>query len=219
MITPNETDAPADSPENTSMSDVFPNSKRIYVKGTLHDDVQVPMREVSLAETNHPNGRIKVNEPVRIYDNSGPWGDPDFDGDVENGLPALRRQWILDRGDVEEYEGRQIKPEDNGYLSDEHADRYNSNKSAKNRLKEYPGLKRQPLRASEGHAVTQMWYAKQGIVTPEMEFIALRENMGREAAFRAEKRRERPAQSHEFPASGTIFRSSHPGAYHPRVCS
>ena len=82
MITPNETDAPAHSPENTSMSDVFPNSKRIYVKGTLHDNVQVPMREVSLAETKHPNGRIEVNEPVRIYDNSGPWGDPDFDGNV-----------------------------------------------------------------------------------------------------------------------------------------
>ncbi|MGB1130950.1 MAG: phosphomethylpyrimidine synthase ThiC [Haloferula sp.] len=95
----------------------------------------------------------------------------------------MRRRWILDRADVEEYEGRNIKPEDNGYLSDAHAEKYNENKAAKNKLKEYPGLKRQPLRASAGHPVTQKWYADQGIITPEMEYIAIRENMGRIEEF------------------------------------
>jgi phosphomethylpyrimidine synthase len=182
MITPNESTA---SSEPRTVADVFPNSRRVYIKGTLHPDLQVPLREVVLAETKHPNGRVEVNEPVRIYDTSGPWGDADFKGNVEKGLPALRRDWILARGDVAEYEGREVKPEDNGYLSEEHASRYNEKKARHNRLKEYPGLMRQPLRASAGHPVTQMWYAKQGIITPEMEYIAIRENLGREAAFKA----------------------------------
>ncbi len=182
MITPNESTAPG---EARTVADVFPNSRRVYIKGTRFPDLQVPLREVTLAETKHPNGRIEVNEPVRLYDTSGPWGDAAFTGNVENGLPALRREWILARGDVAEYEGREVKPEDNGYLSEEHASRYNEKKARHNRLKEYPGLMRSPLRASAGHPVTQMWYAKQGIVTPEMEYIAIRENLGREAAFKA----------------------------------
>jgi phosphomethylpyrimidine synthase len=182
MITPHESTAPN---EPRTVADVFPNSRRVYIKGTLHPDLQVPLREVVLAETKHPNGRVEVNEPVRIYDTSGPWGDAGFTGNVEEGLPALRRDWILARGDVAEYEGREVKPEDNGYLSEEHASRYNEKKARHNRLKEYPGLMRQPLRASAGHPVTQMWYAKQGIITPEMEYIAIRENLGREAAFKA----------------------------------
>jgi len=182
MITPNESTAPN---EPRTVADVFPNSRRVYIKGTLHPELQVPLREVVLAETKHPNGRIEVNEPVRIYDTSGPWGDAAFTGNVEKGLPALRRDWILARGDVAEYEGRDTKPEDNGYLSEEHASRYNEKKARHNRLKEYPGLMRKPLRASAGHPVTQMWYAKQGIITPEMEYIAIRENLGREAAFKA----------------------------------
>lgn len=161
---------------------LFPKSRRIYVSGQQHPQLQVPMREVELSETNHADGRVEQNEPVRIYDPSGPWGDPDFDGSVETGLPALRRDWILARGDVEEYEGRDVKPEDNGYLSDEHAERFNANKKAENRLKEYPGLSRKPLK-STGKPVSQLWYAKQGIVTPEMEYIAIRENLGRQAAF------------------------------------
>ena len=90
----------------------------------------------------------------------------------------------MDRGDVEEYDGRDVAPADNGYLSDEHAERYNQNKEAANRLKEYPGLVRKPLRAKD-HPVTQLWYARQGTITPEMEFIAIRENLGREKAFKA----------------------------------
>ncbi|NNE92487.1 MAG: phosphomethylpyrimidine synthase ThiC [Verrucomicrobiales bacterium] len=188
MISPNETEASAETPESTgTIEDVFPNSKKIYVEGKLHDDLKIPLREISLDETNHPSGRVEVNEPIRVYDTSGPWGDPEFDGDPENGLPALRREWILARGDVEEYDGRDVKPEDNGYLSNEHADRYNEKKAEENKLKEYPGLKRKPLRASKGTPVTQMHYAKQGIITPEMEYIAIRENLGREAAFKAIK--------------------------------
>lgn len=165
---------------------LFPKSQRVFIKGKMHPDLEVPMREVELAETHHPNGRVEANAPVRVYDTSGPWGDAGFEGKVEEGLPALRRRWILDRGDVEEYEGREVKPSDNGYLSDEHAERYNQNKNVENQLKEYPGLVRKPLRAKD-HPVSQLWYARQGLITPEMEFIAIRENLGREKAFQASK--------------------------------
>ena len=163
---------------------IFPNSTRIYIEGDLHPSVQVPMREIRLSDTEHPNGRVEENTPIRVYDCSGPWGDPSFKGDPREGLPALRRDWILGRNDVEEYTGREIKPIDNGYISDVHAEKYNENKASKNKLKEYPGLKRQPLKASAGHPVTQKWYADQGIITPEMEFIAIRENMGRVEEFK-----------------------------------
>ena len=170
----------------------FPNSTRIYIDGEIHPDVKVPLREIRVSDTEHSDGTVEKNDPVRVYDCSGPWGDPDFDGDVTQGLPALRAQWILDRGDVEEYSGRDVKPQDNGYLSEEHSEKYNSLKNAKNRLKEYPGLKRKPLRAkgsqtesTDWHPVTQKWYADQGIITPEMEYIAIRENLGRKEEFKA----------------------------------
>jgi len=198
MITPNDS-APS---EAKTVSDVFPNSKRVYLEGKIHQGLLIPMREVELAETTHPNGRVEVNEPVRIYDTSGPWGDPEFSGDVTEGLPPLRRDWILGRNDVEEYDGRDVKPEDNGYLSDEHASRYNEKKEEKNRLKEYPGLRRRPLRSTGEHPVTQMWYAKQGIVTPEMEYIAIRENLGREAAFKAQAESDGPRN---------VLNQQHPG--------
>jgi len=201
MITPNES-APS---QPKTVSDVFPNSRRVYIPGKIHENVQVPLREVDLSETKHPNGRIEVNEPVRIYDTSGPWGDPAFSGLVTEGLPALRREWILARGDVAEYDGRDVKPEDNGYLSDEHASRYNEKKEARNKLKEYPGLKRKPLKASKGHAVTQMYYAKQGIITPEMEYIAIRENLGREAAFKAITESDGPRNGLDFQHPGQSF--------------
>ncbi len=207
MISPND---PQPAPESVKAGDVFPNSHRVYVPGKLHADLRVPMREIELSPTNHPSGRVEENPPIRIYDPSGPWGDPDFRGDVEKGLPALRRDWILARGDVEEYDGRTVKPEDNGYLSDEHADRYNQNKAARNRLKEYPGLRRKPLRASAGHAVTQMWYAKQGIVTPEMEFIAIRENLGREEAYRALKDGKGPRNLMNFQHEGNPWGAAIP---------
>ncbi|WP_105042206.1 phosphomethylpyrimidine synthase ThiC [Rubritalea profundi] len=163
---------------------IFPNSTRIYVEGDIHPDVKVAMREIRLSDTEHPNGRIEENPPIRVYDCSGPWGDPEFKGDITQGLPALRRQWILDRGDVEEYDGREVTSSDNGYLSEKHAEKYNEGKATKNKLKVYPGLKRKPLRASAGHPVTQKWYAEQGIITKEMEYIAIRENLGRKEIFK-----------------------------------
>ncbi len=163
-------------------SDRLPNSRKVYVAGKLHPDVSVPFREIDLSPTKAFNGQIEQNESVRVYDCSGPWGDPSFNGDVKQGLPGLRRNWILGRADVEEYDGRDIKPEDNGYLTRGHEE-YASRAEKKNRLEHFPGLKRKPLRASKGHPVTQLWYAQQGIITPEMEYIAIRENMGRETAM------------------------------------
>jgi phosphomethylpyrimidine synthase len=158
----------------------LPNSRRVYVPGALHPELRVPMREVSVGATQSRNGTSTANAPVRVYDCSGPWGDPEFQGSVEEGLPALRASWVRARKDVEEYDGREVKPQDNGYLSGKHAEY--ASKAEKNRLVEFPGLsgqRRRPLRASAGHPVTQLWYARQGIITPEMEFIAIRENMGR----------------------------------------
>jgi phosphomethylpyrimidine synthase len=161
-------------------SEQLPASKKIYVPGTLHPDVRVPMREIEVTPTKSYTGAITPNDPVRVYDCSGPWGDPAFAGTSEQGLPALRRDWILKRGDVEEIDGREMKPQDNGYLSGKHAEY--ASKAEKNRLVEFPGLtsqRRRPLRAKAGKVVTQLAYARAGIITPEMEFIAIRENMGR----------------------------------------
>jgi phosphomethylpyrimidine synthase len=160
-----------------SSQDQLPNSKRVYVNGTIHPGVRVGFREISQSPTKSLSGDVEDNAPVRVYDTSGPWGDPDFDGDVGKGLPALRDKWIRDRADVEEYDGRKAKPLDNGYISSVHADHATQRDKA-NRLTEFPRLGRKPLRASAGHPVTQYWYAKQGIITPEMEYIAIRENMG-----------------------------------------
>jgi phosphomethylpyrimidine synthase len=161
-------------------SEQLPASKKIYIEGTLHEDIRVPMREIEVTPTKSYTGAVMPNDPVRVYDCSGPWGDPAFTGTSEEGLPALRRDWILKRGDVEEYEGREVKPMDNGYLSGKHAEFASA--AEKNRLVEFPGLKsqrRKPLRAKAGKVVTQLQYARAGIITPEMEFIAIRENMGR----------------------------------------
>ncbi|MGC1322490.1 MAG: phosphomethylpyrimidine synthase ThiC [Candidatus Udaeobacter sp.] len=161
------------SQESARTSAPLPNSKKVYVKGTLHPDIRVPLREISLAPTKSMNGETEGNEPVRVYDTSGPWGDSSVMLDPLQGLPVLRRDWVLKRGDVDEIEGRVVRPIDDGYLSDKHAavavkrPTFNG-AGAPSRLK--------LLRASAGHPVTQLWYARQGIVTPEMEFIAIREN-------------------------------------------
>jgi phosphomethylpyrimidine synthase len=168
--------APAEAFEPSS-TDPLPNSTRVHVPGRIHPTVRVPMREISLSPTKRLDGSLEKNDAVRVYDASGPWGDPDFDGDVTRGLPALRAEWIKSRGDVREYDGREVKPQDNGYLSRNHAEY--ASKAERNRLVEFPGLRRKPLRASAGHPVSQLWYARQGTITPEMEFIAIRENMGR----------------------------------------
>ena len=159
-----------------SSSDQLPNSRKVYVNGEVHRDVRVPFREISLAPTKSMDGTLEPNEPVRVYDTSGPWGDMDFRGDVEEGLPSLRANWIRDRGDVDEIEGRLVRPQDDGYLSVPHAE----HSAKRNGNSEFgmrnAKLQRKPLRAKPGKVVTQLWYARQGIITPEMEFIAIREN-------------------------------------------
>src|SRR5882724_13605641 len=104
-----------------SVQNPLPNSKKIYANGKLHADIRVPFREISLAPTKAMSGEIEVNEPVRVYDTSGPWGDPSVTLDPIKGLPPLRRDWILKRGDVEEIAGRGVQPIDDGYLSETHA--------------------------------------------------------------------------------------------------
>jgi phosphomethylpyrimidine synthase len=161
----------------TSSTSPLPASSRVYVEGTIHPDVRVPMREIALSPTKGFNGRVEANEPVRVYDTSGPWGDPGYSGTVETGLPGLRKSWILGRGDVAEYEGRAIEPRDNGYLTENHAEYAAAKREGLlSPLKAPINAQRKPLRASAGHPVTQLWYARQGIITPEMEFIAIREN-------------------------------------------
>src|SRR5437764_6521148 len=121
-----------ENPSASATSAVLPNSKKIYVAGKLHPDIRVPFREISLAPTKTMSGEIEVNEPVRVYDTSGPWGDPSVAVDVAKGLPPLRRDWILNRGDVEEIEGRAVQPIDDGYLSDAHAAHANSKRPTSN---------------------------------------------------------------------------------------
>ncbi|MES2596602.1 MAG: phosphomethylpyrimidine synthase ThiC [Verrucomicrobiota bacterium] len=160
-------------------SEQLPASTRVYVQGQIHPEVQVPMREITLSPTKAFNGRIEVNEPVRVYDTSGPWGDPNYTGTVEEGLPPLRKKWILSRNDVEEYQGRAIEPRDNGYLTANHAEYAAAKREGLlSPLKAPINAQRNPLKA-KSHPVTQLWYARQGIITPEMEFIAIRENMRR----------------------------------------
>ena len=163
-------------------TDAFPASRKVYVPGSLHKDLRVPFREIALNRTKLFDGTYETNEPVRVYDTSGPWNDPEVQCNVREGLAALRRSWIVNRGDVEEYDGRAVQPQDNGYLSDVHATSA-ANSDRRGKLELFPGLRRRPLRAKAGANVTQLHYARRGIVTPEMEYIAIRENMGRQAAF------------------------------------
>ena len=205
--------APKDPIDPQTSDSSLPNSRKIYVGGNIHPDVKVPFREITLAPTKNVTGQIEVNEPVRVYDTSGPWGDPSVALDSVKGLPALRRGWIIRRGDVEEIEGRVVRPIDDGYLSEVHAAHAESKRravragraqNAKRRTPNGSGngangdagsartpssfdirassfSARKPLRAKPGKCVTQLGYARAGIITPEMEFIAIRENLGRAA--------------------------------------
>ena len=168
-----------------SVENPLTNSKKVYVSGMLHKDVRVPFREIALAPTKSLNGEIEVNEPVRVYDTSGPWGDPDFHSDVTQGLPPLRGKWICDRGDVETITGRLVTPVDDGYLSvahAQHAQRGNGNTKSETPTfdLENPNFTRRKILRAKSNPVTQLYYARKGVITPEMEFIAIRENLGRE---------------------------------------
>ncbi|MDC0200927.1 phosphomethylpyrimidine synthase ThiC [Verrucomicrobia bacterium] len=199
------------SSESIDSDPLFPNSERIYCHGKNHKGIAVSMREISLSASEKPNGLVESNEPIKVYDTSGPWGDQNFNGNVTEGLPSLRREWILNRGDVTEYDGRTPVPEDNGYLSDKHAEDYNKKKKAKNRLLEYPGLKRRPLKSDGSGPVTQLHYAREGIITAEMEYIAIRENLGREAAYQAiQDNQKDPRNSMNFAHEGDSLGASTP---------
>jgi len=177
----------------TGISDPSYNSRKIYQDGKLHPDIRVPFREIDLAPTKTMTGEIEINEPVRVYDTSGPWGDADVDVEVSRGLPQLRAKWIRDRGDVEEYAGRVVQPIDDGYLSETHATHAKSKHRTPNTERPTPNgsgedadqartssfATRKPLQAKPGNCVTQLAYARRGIITPEMEFIAIRENGSR----------------------------------------
>lgn len=139
----------------------LPASKKVYV-----GDLKVPMREISLS-----NG-----ESLTVYDTSGPYTDDNAQLDIMRGLPKTRQQWILDRGDVEHIEGRKVKPIDNGYKNEAQL------KNRKVNHEKFPASPEKPLRAKEGANVSQMHYARKGIITPEMEYIAIRENQLRTEA-------------------------------------
>ncbi|NWJ40780.1 MAG: phosphomethylpyrimidine synthase ThiC [Geothrix sp.] len=146
----------------------FPASTKLHVAGS-RPGVQVPFRQIQLHPTRDFKDQLTENEPVVLYDTSGPYTDPSVTIDVAKGLKPLRQDWILGRGDVEELPGatslyRKLRERD----KDLDAIRFHAD--------------RKPLRAKAGRNVSQMHYAKQGIVTPEMEFIAIRENLGRDAA-------------------------------------
>ncbi|HLL77273.1 MAG TPA: phosphomethylpyrimidine synthase ThiC [Pyrinomonadaceae bacterium] len=178
--------------ERQSSEVQLPNSQRVYAEGATAG-LRVPFREIALSPTRGREGQLEENPPVRVYETAGPWGDPACSPDEREGLPALRRGWIVARGDVEEYEGREIKPEDDGYSS-ETAVEFARHKD-RGRLEYFPALRRAPLRARAGRRVTQMHYARRGVVTPEMEFVALRENMGREVALHAMRGHEKDDRS------------------------
>ena len=146
--------------------DPFPNSKKIYVNGEIHKDIKVAMREISCSPTksSDPETPDEENPSVLVYDTSGPYTDPNVEIDVYKGLPALREKWVKDRGDVEEVENS--------------ASLYTRTRDSDSRLDTIRFEKnRKALKAKAGKCVTQMHYAREGIITPEMEYIAIRENM------------------------------------------
>jgi phosphomethylpyrimidine synthase len=139
----------------------LPASRKIHLSGERYPDLRVPMREIDLS----PSAK---EPPVRVYDTSGPYSDPAVTIDIRAGLPPVREAWIRARGDVEETVGRAVRPEDNGLRPDEASV-----------VPSFDRGDRRPLKGRPGRAVTQIAYARAGVVTPEMEYIAIRENRGR----------------------------------------
>ena len=161
----------------------LPSSRKTYVAGDLFPDLRVPVREIDL----HPT----ANEPaVPVYDTSGPYTDPDVAIDVEKGLARARTSWVKERGHVEEYEGREVKPEDNGGVTGKHLAR------------EFP-VRNRPLRGDGSGPVTQFEWARVGVITKEMEFVAIRENLGRKKML--EGAEERVALGESFGAEIPAF--------------
>lgn len=162
----------------------FPNSKRIYITGST-SDIRIPMREIQLSPTliggSKTEPQFEENEAIPVYDTSGPYGDPEVAINVQQGLAKLRQPWIDARHDSEELTDR--------------SSAYTKARLADDGLDElrFTGLLT-PKRAKAGKCVTQLHYARQGIVTPEMEFIAIRENMGRERIRSEVLRQQHPGE-------------------------
>ena len=161
----------------------LPASRKVYVNGELYPDLRVPVREIDL----HPTAEEGA---VAVYDTTGPYTDPDISIDVEKGLSRTRTDWVKERGGVEVYEGRHVKPEDNGGANGKHLAR------------EFP-VRHEPIRGLEGHAVTQLEHARAGTITREMEFIAIRENLGRKEML--EQAQERIDSGESFGADIPAF--------------
>jgi phosphomethylpyrimidine synthase len=173
----------------------FPSARKVYATGS-RDDIRVPQREVTLTTARDGDGKPSHADPVVFYDASGPWTDPDVRLDVREGLPPVRAAWIDERGDVEPYAGR-----------DGHHDR-------DGRPLPFPGLKRERCRAKSGANVSQMHYARRGIVTPEMEYVAIRENLGRTAEYQADFARRNGHQgalAHAQVGRSNGLNHQHPG--------
>lgn len=168
------------TPENnvTITRDPLPASKKVYVAAPEHPDVKVAMREINLTD----------GTSITVYDTSGPCTDPNYDLDIHKGITPVRDSWVIERGDTEEYEGQNSIPEN--LIED------SSDSSHKFYNKE---LQRTPRRAKPGQNVSQMHYARKGIITKEMEYIAVRENQAREALvneFTTEERQARLTKGH-----------------------
>jgi phosphomethylpyrimidine synthase len=165
--------------------EAYPNSQRIYLTGS-RSDIRVPMREIQLSPTllggSKENPQYEPNEPIPVYDTAGPYGDPHAELDVRSGLKPLRDRWIAERDDTESLE-QLSSAYTQQRLADEGLDHL--------RFENLP----QPRRAKSGKCVTQLHYARQGIITPEMEFIAIRENMGRERIRGEVLRQQHPGQN------------------------
>ncbi len=171
-----------------STNPISPKSKKVYVSGTLHPDIKVPFREISLSPSTtisgngNGNGHHKENDEnsILVYDTSGPYTDPQAMIDIREGLKPIRLPWITDRKDVAYYNARTILPKDDGYRDGENPN-----------TERFPKTRAQVLRAKPGQNVTQMHYAKKGIITPEMEFIAIRENQKRKQWIEDPEREDR----------------------------
>lgn len=153
---PTMTQSPLSVDPNSLIStEPFPASHRVYVAGTVHPSVRVPMRCITLSN----------DDTITLYDTSGPYTDPTVEVDVTQGLAPLRQGWIAERDDTETYDGRAIQAVDDGFRKRRDAD-----------IQAFPDLQRTPRRSKEGVNVTQLHYARRGIITPEMEYVAIREN-------------------------------------------
>ena len=175
---------------HTISNSPFPNSKKVYIAGTLFP-IQVAMREITLSPTKMSNGRVEHNPPVTIYDTSGPYTDEQANIDIRKGLPRLRAPWIMNRKDVD--------------ILDEISSDYGKTRLADKKLDDLRfEYSHRPLAAKSGNNVSQLYYAKQGIITPEMEYVAIRENQRIEQLQQATQ-----GMDHQHPGNSFGARTPH----------